>query len=76
MTPAIVWLSEKAIEQLLPAHAEMTRYVSEHGGESTDPESSVARDRYVVLTTDFGREPHVAPGLTRNLIAKDSQGFC
>ena len=42
MTPAIVSLSEKVIEQLLPAHVEMPRYVSEHGGEGTDREPSVA----------------------------------
>ena len=38
MTPAIVSLSERVIEQLLPTHAEMTRYVSEHGHEGTDAE--------------------------------------
>ena len=73
---AIVWLSENTIEQLLPAHAEMPCDVSEHGGEGTDPERSVARNRYVVLTTGFGRKPHMAPGLTRNLIPEDSQGCC
>ena len=77
VTAGTSWLSEKAIEQLLPAHVEMPGgYVSEHGSQDTDPERSVARNRHVVLTSGFGGEPHGAPRLTGNSVPEDSKGLC